>query len=168
MTDTKLGYVSRTEGISSGPREIALDDTGHEAPETPSTALAFASMREVPVPQAGPARPCPRNGPGGGRRRACLVGETPFYKKMFSSVTNLQPLGAEPVAETAQVASPPFGCPAQKPVPQKRAQAPPRRQCGCGQLSRTHYEKSKARHHGGLFSWLGKSVAVIGNLPACE
>ena len=52
VTDTKLGYVSRTEGISSGPRVVALNDTGKEAPEAPPTALAFASMKEVPVPQA--------------------------------------------------------------------------------------------------------------------
>ena len=69
VSDTKLGYVSRTEGISSGPRVVALNDTGKEAPEAPSTALAFASMKEVPVPQAETrAAVTTADGSGGGCR----------------------------------------------------------------------------------------------------
>jgi len=57
VSDTKLGFVSRTEGISSGPQVIALNDNGQEKQEAPSTALAFASMREVPVSQPEPRQP---------------------------------------------------------------------------------------------------------------
>ena len=35
VSDDKLGYVSRTEGISSGPQQIALDDTGRRSAVRP-------------------------------------------------------------------------------------------------------------------------------------
>jgi hypothetical protein len=58
--------------------------------------------------------------------------ETPFYKRMFSSVGDLfSPSASQPVAETAQATpaqtTPSLAAPARaapvKPVPQKRAQA---------------------------------------------
>jgi hypothetical protein len=52
--------------------------------------------------------------------------ETPFYKKMFSNVTDLFSTSAsQPVAETVQIVPDPAkAAPATKAVPQKRAQAP--------------------------------------------
>jgi murein L,D-transpeptidase YafK len=128
VTDTRLGYVSRTEGISSGPRVVALNDTGKEAPEAPPTALAFASMREVPVPQAETrAAVTQQTAPVAAAAAAPASGETPFYKKMFGGVADLfSTSSAQPVAETVQVAPvAPVSkmYPTAKPVPQKRAQA---------------------------------------------
>ncbi|MCC2651537.1 MAG: hypothetical protein K0R61_2764 [Microvirga sp.] len=128
VTDTRLGYVSRTEGISSGPRVVALNDTGKEAPEAPPTALAFASMREVPVPQAETrAAVTQQTAPVAAAAAAPASGETPFYKKMFGGVADLfSTSSAQPVAETVQVAPvAPVSkmSPTAKPVPQKRAQA---------------------------------------------
>ena len=128
VTDTRLGYVSRTEGISSGPRVVALNDTGKEAPEAPPTALAFASMREVPVPQAETrAAVTQQTAPVAAAAAAPASGETPFYKKMFGGVADLfSTSSAQPVAEAVQVAPvAPVSkmSPTAKPVPQKRAQA---------------------------------------------
>ena len=130
VSDTKLGFVSRTEGISSGPQVIALNDNGQEKQEAPSTALAFASMREVPVSQPEPRQPETRMAVA---QKTALVAaaasstaETPFYKKMFGSVTELfSSSSAEPVAETVQMAplAPARMAPAAKAVPQKRADA---------------------------------------------
>jgi murein L,D-transpeptidase YafK len=131
VSDSKLGYVSRTEGISSGPQQIALDDTGATKPEAPSTALAFASLRQAPATtpviasraKVADAAPAPASAPVQSAEAA--PGETPFYRKMFNSVGDLFSTApaSEPVAETAQVptAAP---LPALKPQPvgQKRAQ----------------------------------------------
>jgi murein L,D-transpeptidase YafK len=131
VSDGKLGFVSRTEGISSGPRQIALDDSGREKIETPSTALAFASMREVPASQpetrqAETRVAVTRQTAPVAAAAASASQETPFYKKMFSSVTDLFSTSAsQPVAETVQIApAPAKAAPAAKAVPQKRAQAP--------------------------------------------
>jgi len=135
VSDTKLGFVSRTEGISSGPRVVALNDSGQEKQEAPPTALAFASMREVPVsqPAAEPRQPetrvavAQKTAPVAAAAAASSTSETPFYKKMFSSVTDLfSSSSAEPVAETVQVApaTPIKTAPAGKAIPQKRADAP--------------------------------------------
>ena len=132
VSDTKLGFVSRTEGISSGPQVIALNDNGQEKQEAPSTALAFASMREVPVSQPEPRQPetrmavAQKTAPVAAA--ASSTAETPFYKKMFGSVTELfSSSSAEPVAETVQMAplAPARMAPAAKAVPQKRADAAP-------------------------------------------
>jgi murein L,D-transpeptidase YafK len=136
VTDSKLGYVSRTEGISSGPQQIALDDSGREAIDTPSTALAFASMREAPAetqePLVARAAPQPVAAAPVVTASAAPAGsqETPFYKKMFGGVADLfSTSSAQPAAETAQAV--PAGssilrmAPAQKVVPQKRAQNSP-------------------------------------------
>jgi len=123
VTDGRLGFVSRTEGIASGPQQIALDDSGREKIETPTTALAFASMREAPadpqpqaVATAQPAEAAPVAAPASG--------ETPFYK-MFSNVADLFSTSPKPVAETAQ-AGPAIAPAAALKAPaksQKRAQA---------------------------------------------
>jgi len=123
VTDGRLGFVSRTEGIASGPQQIALDDSGREKIETPTTALAFASMREAPadpqpqaVATAQPAEAAPAAAPASG--------ETPFYK-MFSNVADLFSTSPKPVAETAQ-AGPAIAPAAALKAPaksQKRAQA---------------------------------------------
>jgi murein L,D-transpeptidase YafK len=128
VSDTKLGYVSRTEGISSGPRVVALNDTGKEVPEAPPTALAFASMREVPVPQAETrAAVTQQTAPVAAAAAVPASGETPFYKKMFGGVADLfSTSSSQPVAETVQVApAAPVDkvTPTAKPVPQKRAHA---------------------------------------------
>ena len=131
VSDTKLGFVSRTEGISSGPQVIALNDNGQEKQEAPSTALAFASMREVPVSQPEPRQPETRMAVAQKTApvavaAASSTAETPFYKKMFGSVTELfSSSSAEPVAETVQMAplAPARMAPAAKSVPQKRADA---------------------------------------------
>jgi murein L,D-transpeptidase YafK len=130
VTDDKLGYVSRTEGIASGPQQIALDDSGREKIEAPSTALAFASMREAPaapeakpqaVAAAQPAAPAPAAAP------VPASEETPFYKKMFGNVADLFSASPQPAAETAQAA--PMTAPAAAPAAkapaksQKRAEA---------------------------------------------
>jgi murein L,D-transpeptidase YafK len=132
VTDSKLGFVSRTEGISSGPQQIALDDSGRETIETPSTALAFASMKEVPAsqPEARQAESraavTQQTAPVVAAAAASSSQETPFYKKMFGSVTDLFSTSAsQPVAETVQIApAPARAVPAAKAAPQKRAQAP--------------------------------------------
>jgi murein L,D-transpeptidase YafK len=137
VTDPKLGYVSRTEGISSGPQQIALDDTGRETIDAPATALAFASMKEAPVSQApqpkAMAVAAAQPAPAPAAAAPAPSDETPFYKKMFSGVGDLFSTSApaQPVAETAQAAPElePATVPAQrakapmKAVPQKRAQA---------------------------------------------
>jgi murein L,D-transpeptidase YafK len=134
VSDSRLGYVSRTEGISSGPQQIALDDTGATKPEAPSTALAFASMRQAPAAPAFAPAAASRTKVANAasameaeapvQAAAAAPGETPFYKKMFNSVGDLFSSGAaEPVAETAQVpATAPLPALKPQPVGQKRAQ----------------------------------------------
>jgi murein L,D-transpeptidase YafK len=123
VSDDKLGLISRPEGISSGPQRIALDDSGKtkiEAPSTtPSTALAFASMKPASEPEAKPAVKSMKAQPAPAQAvvtaAAPAAQETPFYKKMFSSVSDLfSPSSSSQPVETA---------PAAKAVPQKRAQA---------------------------------------------
>jgi hypothetical protein len=117
VSDDKLGLISRPEGISSGPQRIALDDTGRAKTEAPSTALAFASMRPAAAPEAKPAvrvaAAQPPAAPAVAAAPAPAAQETPFYKRMFSGVSDLFSPSSQPV-ETA---------PAAKPLPQKRAQA---------------------------------------------
>ncbi len=129
VSDSRLGYVSRIDGISSGPQVIALNDAGkEEKPEAPATALAFASMKEVPVSQP-EARPAAKEQAApAAAATAPASQETPFYKRMFGSVADLFSTSAsQPVAETVQAApvapvSPAVRtAPAAKPVPQKRA-----------------------------------------------
>ncbi|MEE1656917.1 murein L,D-transpeptidase family protein [Microvirga sp. CF3062] len=126
VSDTKLGYVSRTEGISSGPRVVALNETGKEVPEAPPTALAFASMKEVPVPQAETRMAVTRQ-TAPVAAAAAASEETPFYKKMFGGVADLfSTSSSQPVTETVQAApvAPAIKvAPATKNVPQKRAEA---------------------------------------------
>lgn len=133
VTDSKLGYVSRTEGLSSGPRQIALDDSGRETIDTPSTALAFASMREAPVetPEPMVARAAPQPAAAAPVATASAAPaasqETPFYKKMFGGVADLFSTSAsQPAAETAQAAPEPVmtaPARARTPVkPEKRAE----------------------------------------------
>ncbi|SCY28577.1 L,D-transpeptidase family protein [Microvirga guangxiensis] len=130
VTDSRLGYVSRTEGISSGPQQIALDDSGRETLDTPSTALAFASMREVPAESSEPlvARAVPQSAAPAPVATASTAPassqETPFYKKMFGGVADLfSPSPLQPAAETAQAAPALRTAPVHKPVPQKRVQS---------------------------------------------
>ncbi|MEZ0169252.1 L,D-transpeptidase family protein [Microvirga sp. TS319] len=120
VTDTKLGFVSRTEGIASGPQQIALDDSGREKIEAPAPALAFASMKEVPaetpkpkvVAAAQPAASAP----------APSSEETPFYKKMFGNVADLFSAPSQPAAESVQAAPAAIAPAARIPAkPQKRA-----------------------------------------------
>jgi murein L,D-transpeptidase YafK len=131
VSDSRLGFVSRTEGISSGPQQIALDDSGREKIDTPSTALAFASMKEAPAAQPEPRQAASRmavtqqTAPVATAATAPSSQETPFYKKMFSGVTDMfSTSDAQPVAATVQVAPAPVkaAAPAAKSVPQKRAQ----------------------------------------------
>jgi hypothetical protein len=130
VSDSKLGYVSRIDGISSGPQVIALNDSGPQAkPEAPATALAFASMKEVPATQPeSRAAVTQQTAPVAAAAAAAASDETPFYKKMFSGVGDLfSTSAAQPVAETVQVApAAPVARtePAGKAVPQKRAQVP--------------------------------------------
>jgi murein L,D-transpeptidase YafK len=132
VSDSKLGFVSRTEGISSGPQQIALDDSGREKIETPSTALAFASMKEVPASQPETRQAESRvavtqqTAPVAAAAAGASSQETPFYKKMFGNVTDLFSTSAsQPVAETVQIApAHAKAAPSTETVPQKRAQAP--------------------------------------------
>jgi murein L,D-transpeptidase YafK len=127
VSDSKLGYVSRVDGISSGPQVIALNDGGQQAkPEAPATALAFASMKEVPATQP-ESRAAVAQQTAPVAAAAAASDETPFYKKMFSGVGDLfSSSAAQPVAETVQVApsAPARTAPAAKAVPEKRAQVP--------------------------------------------
>ncbi len=128
VSDSKLGYVSRIDGISSGPQVIALNDSGQQAkPEAPATALAFASMKEVPATQP-ESRAAVAQQTAPVAAAAAASDETPFYKKMFGGVGDLfSTSAAQPVAETVQVApAAPIArtAPAAKAVPEKRAQAP--------------------------------------------
>jgi murein L,D-transpeptidase YafK len=128
VSDSKLGYVSRIDGISSGPQVIALNDSGQQTkPEAPATALAFASMKEVPATQP-ESRAAVAQQTAPVAAAAAASDETPFYKKMFSGVGDLfSSSAAQPVAETVQVApSAPAArtAPAAKAVPEKRAQVP--------------------------------------------
>jgi len=130
----KFGDVSRPEGLSSGPREIALDDSGRTRPEAPSSALAFASLGEGSAPvakpmglKAAPASKAMASAPADVPAEPAQVAsapaqETPFYKKMFSGIGDLfstsapaQPVAAAPVDPVPAAA---------KPVPQKRVQGP--------------------------------------------
>ncbi|MCG7393541.1 L,D-transpeptidase family protein [Microvirga sp. ACRRW] len=129
VTDSKLGYVSRTEGLSSGPQQIALDDSGREQVETPAAALAFASMKEVPA-EASEPKVVASAKPVATTPAASASDETPFYKKMFSNVTDLfSSSSSQPAAETAQTEptiAPAAITPAIRPPvkPQKRAETP--------------------------------------------
>jgi len=120
VSDSKLGYVSRVEGISSGPQVIALNEAGKEKPETPPTALAFASMKEVPASQPETRKAVTEQT---APVAAAASQETPFYKRMFGGVADLFSSSSSqpPVAEAAQVAPAAPAAPA-KPVPQKRAE----------------------------------------------
>ncbi len=137
VVDTRLrdkyGDVSRPEGLSSGPQRIALNDSGKTKTEAPPAALAFASLKQAPAPEAKPAaaaQPAPAQTADAAAAPASE--ETPFYKKMFGGVADLFSTSptAEPAAETAQMA--PVAAPATSPAhrgavskapPQKRAQA---------------------------------------------
>jgi len=108
VSDPKLGYVSRVEGISSGPQQIALDDSGREKIEAPSAALAFASMKEVPAaPEAKPQAVAAAQPAAPSAAPAPASDETPFYKKMFGNVADLFSTSPQPAAETAQAAPTP-------------------------------------------------------------
>ncbi|WP_230530102.1 L,D-transpeptidase family protein [Microvirga roseola] len=126
VSDKRLGYVSRTEGIASGPQQIALDDSGRPRPEAPSTALAFASLQEVPAaptPEAQPVAQAPAAAPV--EEAAPAQQETPFYKRMFSSVGDLfrsSSPAVQPAPEAVQLAPVPLP-PQRSAIPQKRAQA---------------------------------------------
>jgi murein L,D-transpeptidase YafK len=118
VSDDKLGLISRPEGISSGPQRIALDDSGRTKTEAtaPSTALAFASMKPASEPEAKPAVKSMKAQPAAAPTVAAAPAaqETPFYKRMFSGVSDL--FGSSSSSQPAEMA------PAAKPVPQKRAQ----------------------------------------------
>lgn len=136
----KFGDVSRPEGLSSGPQEIVLDDSGKPKKEVPSTALAFASAPKAAGPADAPAAdmkvaaaaPAQASATG-----SAVDSESPFYKKMLNGIGDLFSTSstAQP-AETAQAAPaapvpPQRGMttakpPAPAPLPQKRAQAPSR------------------------------------------
>jgi murein L,D-transpeptidase YafK len=125
VTDSKLGYVSRTEGLSSGPQQIALDDSGREPQEAPAAALAFASMKQVPASRPETrAEVAQQTAPVAAA--AASSQETPFYKKMFGGVSDLFSTSAsQPAAETVQaapVATPAASTAPGKAVRQKRAQ----------------------------------------------
>jgi murein L,D-transpeptidase YafK len=118
VSDDKLGLISRPEGISSGPQRIALDDSGRTKTEAtaPSTALAFASMKPASEPEAKPAVKSMKAQPAAAPTVAAAPAaqETPFYKRMFSGVSDL--FGSSSSSQPAETA------PAAKPMPQKRAQ----------------------------------------------
>jgi hypothetical protein len=120
VSDEKLGLISRPEGISSGPQRIALDDSGRaktDAPSAaPSTALAFASMKPA-APEAKPAVRVAAVQPAAAPAMAAspAAQETPFYKRMFSGVSDL--------FSPSSPSQPTEAAPAAKPAPQKRAQA---------------------------------------------
>ncbi len=132
----KFGDVSRPEGLSSGPQEIALDDSGRTKPQAPSSAMAFASLDQAPAAPApaakasakaqAPATKVAAAAPAAAPApaQAAAPAETPFYKKMFGGIGDLFSTGstAQPAAETAQAPAP-ASVPSAKPL-QKRVQAP--------------------------------------------
>jgi len=126
----KFGAVSRPEGLSSGPQQIVLDETGKAKPELPSTALAFASLDQAPAAPAKapvaekPATPAAKVA-AAAPAPAAASGETPFYKKMFNGIGDLFGSSAAQPAETVQAAPAGHVAPVQKPgsVPQRKAQA---------------------------------------------
>ncbi|AWM85783.1 murein L,D-transpeptidase family protein [Microvirga sp. 17 mud 1-3] len=106
----KFGAVSRPEGLSSGPQQIVLDETGKAKPELPSTALAFASLDQSP---AAPAKAAPAEKPAAPAAKVAAAapapagapGETPFYKKMFNGIGDLfGSSAAQPTTDVAQAA----------------------------------------------------------------
>ncbi|MBZ6077654.1 L,D-transpeptidase family protein [Microvirga puerhi] len=129
----KFGAVSRPEGLSSGPQQVALDETtGKAKVETPSTALAFASMNQdrmpaapakVTAPAAAPTAKVGTASPAAAQpaapTSAANSSDTPFYKRMFNGIGDLfSSSSAQPAAETAHA-------PAQKPpaaTSQRKAQ----------------------------------------------
>jgi len=137
----KFGDVSRPEGLS-GPREIALNDSGPTKPEAPSTAMAFASFdQSPPAPAAKATAPAAKMAaapaakvaaapaakappaPALVAQNTAAPSETPFYKKVFGGIGDLFSTGssAQPAAETAQIPAV-TGTSAAKPQ-QKRVQA---------------------------------------------
>jgi murein L,D-transpeptidase YafK len=130
----KFGDVSRPEGLS-GPREIALDDSGKTKPEAPSTAMAFASLDQAPAAPAPAAKasvkampPAPATkvaavpAPAPVAQPAAAPAETPFYKRMLGGIGDLFSTGStvQPAAETAQAPGT-APAPAAKPL-QRRVQ----------------------------------------------
>ncbi|RDI61837.1 L,D-transpeptidase family protein [Microvirga subterranea] len=137
----RFGDVSRPEGLSSGPQEIALDDSGRTRPQAPSAAMAFASLDQAPAAPAPAAKAAakapapapatkvaavaaPAAAPAPAPAPAAAPSETPFYKKVFGGIGDLFSTGstAQPAAETAQAPAP-VSVPTAKPL-QKRVQAP--------------------------------------------
>ncbi len=138
----KFGNVSRPEGLSSGPVEIAMDgtDTGRVPP---TTALAYAAARPVPAAVPAPA-PSPEvkvavqllSGPcaapaAPARPAASTVSgstDTPFYKSVLSGITDFlgrsNDTAAETETETAQASSgfSPVPLPPQRGLATKAAQ----------------------------------------------
>src|SRR6478735_3548418 len=111
----KFGDVSRPEGLSSGPQEIALDDSGKPRKEAPSTALAFASAPKAVAPAAAAApvaAPAAETKVATSAAPAAATGandaESPFYKKMLSGIGNLFGTSPSPqsTTDTAQIAIP--------------------------------------------------------------
>lgn len=128
----RFGEISRPEGISSGPQRIALDATGRPKNEAPSTALAFASLNTPPAPEArAPAAPAAAQAGTPAAPAAPASQETPFYKRMFSGVSDLfsSSAPAQPAAATAASATPaatplpPQRGTGAKPAPERRADA---------------------------------------------
>ncbi|WP_112661671.1 L,D-transpeptidase family protein [Microvirga flavescens] len=138
-TRDKFGDVSRPEGLSTGPQEIALDASGKpKEAAVPATALAFAPAAPAPAPVAAAPAPvaetklastAPAASAPVQASAASGSQETPFYKKMFNGIGDLFSTSstAEPVAETAQAAPVTTAPAAQVPKPpvkpQKRAEA---------------------------------------------
>lgn len=127
----RFGAVSRPEGLSSGPQQIALDETGKAKPELPSTTLAFASMNQGPALAKAPAAPetkvaaaAPASAQPAAKTAPAGNAEAPFYRTMFNGIGNLfSSSSAQPAAETAQAAPVPARpAPATKSAPAKRAQ----------------------------------------------
>ncbi|MBM6593383.1 L,D-transpeptidase family protein [Microvirga pudoricolor] len=112
----RYGDVSRPEGLSSGPQEIAMDGSDSTKPAAlPSTVLAYTAAKTAPVtaPASAPAAPevkvaaapaavapaAPAEAPASGSTGA------PFYKRMFNGIGDLFSSSSvsQPETETAQV-----------------------------------------------------------------
>ena len=142
----KFGDVSRPEGLSSGPQEIALDDSGKPRKEAAvdGARLRVGSQggRRRPQPPLRSAAPAAETKVATSAAPAPATGasdaESPFYKKMLSGIGDLfgTSPNPQPTTDTAQIAAPAAPMPPQRGIdaarpgtptaPQKRAQAPGR------------------------------------------
>jgi murein L,D-transpeptidase YafK len=108
---SRLGDVSRPDGLAAGPQEIVLAANGMPAEEAapaaaPAAALAYASTKPAPSPAPAAETKVAARLPAAGvpQPAAAPAAESPFYKRMIGGISDLFSTSPAPAASTATAA----------------------------------------------------------------